>query len=103
MSDLNPKSARKGATSTGMAIIIATMVAATPSSTIITRLSVPSSITEAMPTLIWKSDRRKSWPNGSCSLTASEKGSMRKLAFLIWLRVRIMGGTPARMRCRNRR
>ena len=43
-----------------MAIIIATMVAATPSSTIITRLSVPSSITAAMPTEIWKSDRRRS-------------------------------------------
>ncbi|MDZ7631673.1 MAG: hypothetical protein U5K74_10095 [Gemmatimonadaceae bacterium] len=41
MSDLYPISARNGATSSGIAIISATMLAGTFSSTIITRLSVP--------------------------------------------------------------
>ena len=39
-----------GANRTGMATITATSEAGTPSSTIITRLSVPTSSTSAMPT-----------------------------------------------------
>ena len=49
MSERKPSSARNGATSTGIAIIAATTIAGTLSSTIITRFSVPSSITLAMP------------------------------------------------------
>ena len=41
VSDRNPISARKGATSRGMAIIAATIVEGTCSSTIITRFNVP--------------------------------------------------------------
>ena len=44
------------------AIISATTIAGTDSSTIITRFSVPSSSTVAMPTDTWNSDSRRSWP-----------------------------------------
>jgi hypothetical protein len=49
-SDRKPTSARNGAYSTGSATIRATSEGATPSSTIITRLSVPIISTRAMPT-----------------------------------------------------
>jgi hypothetical protein len=46
----NPMSARNGATRSGSAIMTATMELGTPSSTIITRFSVPTSSTVAIPT-----------------------------------------------------
>jgi hypothetical protein len=50
VSDLNPISARNGANTSGSDTISATSHVGTPSSTIITRLSVPLSSTTAMPT-----------------------------------------------------
>lgn len=50
VSDRKPSNVRNGAIRTGKAIITATMVAGTDNSTIITRFSVPSSITVAIPT-----------------------------------------------------
>ena len=50
VSDRKPTRARKGATSTGRATIAATSIAGTESSTIMTRLSVPTSMAKAMPT-----------------------------------------------------
>ncbi len=50
VSDRWPRKARNGATSTGMAIISATTIAGTLSSTIITRFSVPRSSAVAIPT-----------------------------------------------------
>jgi hypothetical protein len=50
VSERKPISARNGAASTGSATITATSQVATPSSTIITRFSVPVSRTAAMPT-----------------------------------------------------
>ena len=44
----------------GLATMIATSVAGTDSATIITRFNVPSNMTPAMPTEIWKSDSRSS-------------------------------------------
>ncbi len=49
-SDLNPMIARNGAKRMGSAIMTPTSEAGTPSSTIMTRLSVPISKTSAMPT-----------------------------------------------------
>ena len=51
VSDLKPISARKGAKTRGSEIITATRDAATPNSTIITRFSVPTISTSAMPTV----------------------------------------------------
>ena len=62
--------------------MMATTVAATESSTIITRFSVPSSITVAMPTDTWNSDSRSSWPIGRPGLAASAKGSSRAVSAL---------------------
>ena len=39
-----------------------------------TRLSVPISITAAMPTVIWNSDRRNSRASGNSAVAASAKG-----------------------------
>jgi len=50
LSERKPTSARNGAYSSGSASITATRAAGTCSSTIITRLSVPTSSTSAMPT-----------------------------------------------------
>jgi len=50
VSDLKPTSARNGATSSGMASMIATSDAGTLSSRIITRLSVPTNNVCTMPT-----------------------------------------------------
>ena len=49
VSDRKPVSARMGATNSGSATMAATSHAGTPSSTIITRLSVPTIRAEAMP------------------------------------------------------
>ena len=51
MSDLKPVKARNGATSRGKATMNATSQAGTPSSTIMTRLSVPTMSAAAMPTV----------------------------------------------------
>ena len=74
VSERKPRSVRNGAIRTGSAIMKATMVAGTDSSTIITRLSVPSSITVAMPTETWNSDSLSNCPIGNPSLAASAKG-----------------------------
>ncbi len=50
------------------------MVAGTDSSTIMTRLSVPNSITVAIPTETWNSDSRNNCAIGNPSLVASAKG-----------------------------
>ena len=70
-------SARKGAYSTGNATITATSVAGTFSSTIITRLSVPTSKVSAMPTDTWNSDRRSNRDNGKSGVAASANGRKR--------------------------
>ena len=82
MSDLNPTSARNGAKTSGSAIIVATSQTGTPSSTIITRFSVPMSSTTAMPTETWNSDRRSSFASGSSSAPTSAKGSRLVPSFI---------------------
>jgi hypothetical protein len=62
VSERKPISARNGANTSGSATISATSQAGTPSSTIITRFSVPTSSAVAMPTDTWNSDRRSSRP-----------------------------------------
>ena len=51
VSERNPVTALKGATSKGIATISATSQAATPNSTIMTRLSVPTISAADMPTV----------------------------------------------------
>ena len=77
MSDLCPISARNGANSSGSEIMIATTALGTPSSTIMTRLSVPLSSTTAMATETWNSDRRSRRPSGSSAVAASANGRKR--------------------------
>ena len=67
---------RKGANTSGREIIKATTQAGRPSSTIITRFSVPISSTAAIPTVTWNSDRRSSRPSGSSAVAASANGSI---------------------------
>ena len=55
----------------------ATSHAGTPSSTIMTRLSVPISSTTARPTETWNNDRRSRRPNGSSGVAASANGRNR--------------------------
>jgi hypothetical protein len=74
VSDFQPTSARKGATSRGSATIRDTSQAPTPSSTIITRLSVPTIKAVAMPTETWNSDKRSSRDSDRSALAASAKG-----------------------------
>ena len=74
---MNPISARSGANSSGSDTIAATTEADMPSSTIITRLSVPVSSTAAIPTDTWNSDSRSSRPSGSSSVAASANGRKR--------------------------
>ena len=77
VSERKPMSARNGAYSTGSATITATSVAGTFSSTIITRLSVPTSSVSAMPTETWNSDSRSSRDSGRSGVAASAKGRKR--------------------------
>ena len=74
LSDLNPRSALKGAIKTGKATIRATKEACTPSSTIITLFKVPNNITVAIPAETWKSDNRNNCLNGRLGDAASENG-----------------------------
>ena len=74
LSDLWPINARSGANTSGSETISATSHDATWSSTIITRLRVPISITAAMPTVTWNSDRRNRRLSGSSADAASAKG-----------------------------
>jgi hypothetical protein len=74
---LKPINARKGANTSGNASMTATSVAGTLSSTIITRFSVPTSITMAMPTVTWNKDRRSSRVSGRVSVATSAKGMYR--------------------------
>ena len=74
MSERNPTRARNGANTSGNETITATSQAGTPSSTIMTRFSVPISSTTAMPTVTWNSDRRSSFPSGNSGVAASAKG-----------------------------
>ena len=73
-SDFQPMRARNGATSSGSATISATSQAATPISTIITRLSVPTVSTPTMPTVTWNSASRASCASGRSGLAASANG-----------------------------
>jgi hypothetical protein len=77
LSDLNPISVRSGANTSGKATIAATRLDERPSSTIITRLSVPVTSTAAIPTEIWNSDSRSRRPSGRSSVAASAKGRKR--------------------------
>ena len=77
LSDRNPTSALNGAKTSGSATISATSHAGTPSSTIITLLSVPFSKVRAIPTEIWNSDRRSSRPSGNSRVAASANGKKR--------------------------
>jgi hypothetical protein len=74
VSDRCPISARNGAASTGIATISATSEVGTPSSTIITLLSVPVKSTAAMPMDHWNIDSRISRPSGRSSVAASANG-----------------------------
>ena len=65
VSERKPITARNGAAISGSEIVIATSDAGTPSSTIITRFSVPISSTVAMPTDTWNNDSRSSLRSGS--------------------------------------
>ena len=69
-------SARNGAKSSGSDSISATSQEGTPSSTIITRFSVPMSSTAAMPTVTWNSESRSRRGIGSSAEPASAKGRM---------------------------
>ena len=77
MSERCPTKTRSGANSKGRETIAATMAAPTPSSTIMTRLSVPLSSTTAMPTDTWNSARRSSRGRGNSVLAASANGRKR--------------------------
>ena len=57
--------------------MIATSEAGTLSSTIITRLSVPTSSTSAMPTETWNSDKRSRRDSGRSGVAASANGRKR--------------------------
>ena len=81
MSERWPISARNGAKTIGSATMKATTEAGTPSSTIITRFSVPVSSTIAMPTETWNSDRRSRRDSGRPSLAASANGRKRVPTF----------------------
>ncbi len=74
VSDRKPTNARNGANTSGRPTIADTSHADMPSSTIITRFSVPISSTVAMPTVTWNSDSRSSRFSGSVSLAASANG-----------------------------
>src|SRR3990167_1665852 len=86
VSDLKPISARKGANSTGSEIITATSEAGTCSSTIITRFSVPTSSTSAMPTDTWNSDSRSKRLSGRSGEATSANCRKRGPA---WAQLRI--------------
>ena len=77
VSERKPISARNGANNSGSATMAATSQLGTPSSTIITRLSVPLSRTTAMPTDTWNSDNRIRRPSGSSAVAASANGRKR--------------------------
>ena len=70
-------SARRGANSKGKATMVDTRVAGTFISTIITRLSVPTSSTRAMPTETWNKERRSNRDNGRSGEAASANGRNR--------------------------
>ncbi len=57
--------------------MMATSEAGTSSSTIITRFSVPTSSTSAMPTEAWNSDSRSRRDSGRSGVAASAKGRKR--------------------------
>jgi len=57
--------------------MMATSDAGTPSSTIITRFSVPTSRTSAMPTDTWNKDSRSRRGRGRSGVAASAKGRKR--------------------------
>ena len=78
-SERNPIKARSGAKSSGSATMIATRLAATPISTIMTRLSVPTINTAVMPQEIWNSERRNNLLMGKGPLVDSAKGSTFRL------------------------
>ena len=58
--------------------MVATSQVGTPSSTTMTRLSVPVSSTMAMATETWNSDRRSRRGIGKSGLATSAKGSSRR-------------------------
>jgi hypothetical protein len=92
LSERKPMSARSGANSTGSDTITATSAAGTPSSTIITRLRVPTSSTSAMPTDTWNSDSRSSRDSGRSGVAASANGRKRGLRRTSpWISLRFKG------------
>jgi hypothetical protein len=86
LSERKPIRVRKGAKTSGSASIAATTVADTPSSTIITRFSVPYSITSAIPTDSWNSDSLSRRDSGTSAVATSAKGRNRGPIRAIWLR-----------------
>ena len=78
-SERNPIKARSGAKSSGSATMMATRLAATPISTIMTRLSVPTINTAVMPQEIWNKERRINLLIGKGPLVDSAKGSTFRL------------------------
>ena len=108
VSDLKPSSARNGANSSGNATIADTSQADTPSSTIITRLSVPTSSTVQMPTATWNIDSRSKRPSGRPTDAASANGRNRgAMSRQRSARIGTMNFTaapvPTPARCRSRR
>ena len=77
VSDLKPITARNGANSSGSEIMIPTSEAGTSSSTIMTRLSVPTSSVNAMPTDTWNKESRSRRPSGKSGVATSAKGRKR--------------------------
>ena len=61
----------------GKETMIDTNDAGTCNSTIITRFSVPTKSTKAMPTDTWKRDSLSNLPSGSSAEAASAKGKKR--------------------------
>ena len=77
VSDRNPIRARKGANTSGRATMRPTSDAGTPSSTIMTRLSVPTSSTRVMPTETWNRESRSRRRSGRSGVATSANGRKR--------------------------
>ena len=82
MSERKPTSARSGAKTSGRETMTATSHVGTPSSTTMTRLSVPFSSTTAMPMETWNSASRSRRPSGSSGVAASAKGRKRGVRYV---------------------
>ena len=107
MSDLKPIRTRNGANTSGSETINETNSVETPSSTIITRLSVPFSSTIEIPVETWNSDSRNRRGSGNSVVAASANGRNRVPSriqpFANVVDIRLIGEpSPVRGICRSR-